>query len=148
MAFPHDGPVSSVAFSHEATQLVSVSSDCAIKIWDLNSNKCLHTLDIDRPLSKILFDASDLYLSSDVGPIAIPAPSHLDGRVAASDFRSLVHHYGGLSADRKWITYDSVNVLWLPSEYRPSCSAVSGNSIGVAVGGRVFIATLSQSCHQ
>ncbi|KAF2200662.1 HET-domain-containing protein [Delitschia confertaspora ATCC 74209] len=33
-----------------------------------------------------------------------------------------------------WIRHRSENLLWLPSEYRPSCSAVSGNTIGIGVG--------------
>jgi hypothetical protein len=38
------------------------------------------------------------------------------------------------------MTYNSENLVWLPSEYRPSCSAVSGKTIGIGVGsGKVWI---------
>jgi WD40 repeat protein len=143
---PHDGPDSSIAFSHDATQLASVSSDRTIEIWERNSSKCLHTVDVDRQLSKISFHKSGLYISTDVGLIAIPAPSGPDRGVVAPDLQPTNHHHGGLSMDGKWITYNSANVLWLPSEYRPSCSAVSGNLIGIAFGGRVLICTLSRGC--
>ncbi|XTI91611.1 hypothetical protein V2W45_736279 [Cenococcum geophilum] len=45
-----------------------------------------------------------------------------------------------LSPDGAWITYDLENVVWLPSEYRPLCSAASGKTIGIGVGsGKVWI---------
>jgi hypothetical protein len=45
-----------------------------------------------------------------------------------------------LSADTVWITHNSENLVRLPSEYRPSCSAVSGNTISIGVRtGRVWI---------
>jgi hypothetical protein len=38
------------------------------------------------------------------------------------------------------MTYNSENLAWLPSEYRPSCSVVSGKTIGIGVGsGKVWI---------
>lgn len=44
----------------------------------------------------------------------------------------------GLSGE--WITYNSENLLWLPPEYRPSCSAVSGGMIGIGAGsGEVWL---------
>jgi WD40 repeat protein len=142
---PHDGPESSISFSHDAKQLVSISSDFTIEIWEWNSSKCLYSIHVGRPHSRVAFDESGLYLSTDIGLIAIPSPSDTNESLVATDSGSLDHHHGGSSLDGKWITYNSVNVLWLLTEYRPSCSAVSGNSIGIAVGSRVFIATLSPS---
>jgi WD40 repeat protein len=40
----HSNCVSSVAFSHDWTRLVSVSYDKTIKIWDVSSGECLQTL--------------------------------------------------------------------------------------------------------
>jgi hypothetical protein len=45
-----------------------------------------------------------------------------------------------LSLDGAWITYNSENLVWLPSEYRPPYSAVLGRTIGIGVGsGKVWI---------
>jgi hypothetical protein len=42
--------------------------------------------------------------------------------------------------DRSWITIDSRNLLWLPSDYRPSSSAVAGTTIAVgSVTGRITV---------
>ena len=40
----HSTHVSSVAFSHDSTQLASASHDRSVKIWDAGSGKCLQTL--------------------------------------------------------------------------------------------------------
>jgi WD40 repeat protein len=37
----HSNCVSSVAFSHDSTRLISVSYDKTIKIWDVSSGECL-----------------------------------------------------------------------------------------------------------
>ena len=34
--------------------------------------------------------------------------------------------------------YNSENRLWLPSEYRPLHSAVSGDTIGIGVGSAIY----------
>jgi WD40 repeat protein len=40
----HGQFVTSVAFSHDSSRLVSASADCTVKIWDASSGACLHTL--------------------------------------------------------------------------------------------------------
>ncbi|KAF1934812.1 hypothetical protein EJ02DRAFT_488717, partial [Clathrospora elynae] len=41
----HGDRVSSVAFSHDSTQLASGSGDKTVKIWDASSGTCLQTLE-------------------------------------------------------------------------------------------------------
>jgi WD40 repeat protein len=135
-----------IALSHDATQLALVSNNGFIEIWERNHSKCLQAIYVGKQLSNVSFHASGLYLSTDVGLIAIPASSDPDERVVAPNLQSTPHYTAGLSIDGKWITYNSINVLRLPSEYRPSRSAVSGDLVAMAVGGRVFICTLSRSC--
>ncbi|KAF2277292.1 WD40 repeat-like protein [Westerdykella ornata] len=111
----HNSDVRSVAFSHDSAQIASASADCTVKIWDASSGKCLQTL--KRHCDSVRSVSS-----------------------ALDDLRNLELGCCGLSPDRAWITYNSENVLWLPSEYRPSCSALSGKTIGVGVGsGKVWV---------
>jgi hypothetical protein len=50
----------------------------------------------------------------------------------------------GLSSDGAWITYDSENVLWLPSDYRPSCSTVCAKTVAIGVGsGKVWMCSFN-----
>ncbi|KAF2254521.1 hypothetical protein BU26DRAFT_447355, partial [Trematosphaeria pertusa] len=50
------------------------------------------------------------------------------------DAQKPLYQGGAVSSDGVWITYNTENLLWLPQEYRPSCSAVSGEMIGIGVG--------------
>ena len=43
--YGHSDMVSSVAFSHDGTQVVSGSGDKTVKIWDASSGACLKTLE-------------------------------------------------------------------------------------------------------
>ncbi|KAL1644350.1 hypothetical protein SLS61_008857, partial [Didymella pomorum] len=134
----HSDWVSSVAFSHDSSKLASASWDDTVKVWDASSGACLQTLNIGRTLYSLSFDPTSSFLRTDIGPIAI----HDQGVRSESDVVELAHpHYLGtsLSSDNIWIKYNGRNVLWIPSEYRPSCSAVCGNRVGMGVGtGRVW----------
>ncbi|KAK3693369.1 hypothetical protein B0T22DRAFT_449660 [Podospora appendiculata] len=51
-----------------------------------------------------------------------------------------------LGLDQSWITCNGKNVLWVPPEYRPSCSAVQGQMISIGCSsGRVFTIGFSRT---
>ena len=108
----HIGYVSSVAFSHDSTRLASASSDSTIKIWDASSGACLQTL------------VGHSYLVN----------------LVAFETQQPIHQGISISSDGTWITHNAQKRLWLPSEYRPECAAVSGRCIGIGTGsGKVWI---------
>jgi WD40 repeat protein len=140
----HSSSVNSVAFSHNSTRLASASYDSTVRIWDASSGACLQTLMVGRVLRGISFDATGLHLHTELGVIAINAPLTLNTTPIAPKPQGPQYQGGGLSSDRAWITYDSKNVVWLPSEYRPSCSAVSANTVGIGVGsGKVWMCSFN-----
>ncbi|KAF2195846.1 WD40 repeat-like protein, partial [Zopfia rhizophila CBS 207.26] len=136
----HNNSVCSVAFSHDSARLASASEDNTVKIWDASSGECLQTLSIGKALYGISFDITNSYLHTDIGTIDISAPS---GSITLPTILEPYNpQYRGLalSPDSVWITYNSENLVWLPLEYRPSRSAVSGKTIGMGVGtGRVWM---------
>jgi WD40 repeat protein len=140
----HSKKVNSVAFSHDSTRLASASDDRTVKVWDPASGTCLQTLDIGRPLFTLSFKASGSGLLTEIGAIAFSsAPSNI---ASAQQSEPPQYQAAGLSSDRTWITYDSQNVIWLTSEYRPSHSAVSKDIIGIGVGsGRVWICNVEST---
>ncbi|KAF2685713.1 HET-domain-containing protein [Lentithecium fluviatile CBS 122367] len=145
----HRGSVSSVAFSHDSARLASASLDRTAKIWDASSGECLLTFNIGKPLYCISFDITGSYLHTDIGPIEISVPPSLLN-LLPSNLGPLNPQYQGLglSADGVWITYNSERLVWIPSEYRPACSAVSGETIGIGVGnGRVWICNVHYNIH-
>ncbi|KAF2189253.1 WD40 repeat-like protein [Zopfia rhizophila CBS 207.26] len=136
----HSDWVRSVAFSHDSTRLASASSDNTVKIWDVSSGDCLQTLKVDKALYHMSFNISDTYLHTEIGTINISTQSSSNTLLTNSEPHIPQYQGLALSSDGVWITYDSKNLVWVPSEYRPSCSAVSGKTIGIGVGtGRVWI---------
>ncbi|KAF2262809.1 WD40 repeat-like protein [Lojkania enalia] len=107
----HSNGIRSVAFSHDSTRLASGSGsgmpwgDNTVKIWDVSSGECLHTLEgHSNRVNSVAFSHNSTRLASGSGS-------------AWGD--SMIYQGLGLSSDRTWITYNSENLLWLPSEYRP-----------------------------
>ena len=127
----HSDMVLSIAFSYDSTRLASSSFDKTVRIWDTNNGECLQTLEVGRWFVQLSFDLTGSYLHTDFGTIAISFLSNSNMLPSTSEpqFQGLA-----LSLDGAWITYNSRKLVWLPSEYRPLVSTVSGNTIGVGVG--------------
>jgi WD40 repeat protein len=139
----HSDRVNSVAFSHDSARLASASGDKTVKIWDASSGECLQTLEIGKALFNISFDTTGSCLHTGIGTIAVDASSALNMTPSITDPQNPRYQGGALSSDGAWITYNAENLVWLPSEYRPSCSTVSGKTIGVGVGsGKVWMCNL------
>ncbi|KAK4448347.1 hypothetical protein QBC34DRAFT_112805 [Podospora aff. communis PSN243] len=136
----HNHAVWSVAFSADGRRLASGSGDRTIKIWDAASGQCLQTHNVSTPVTYVSFDDTGHYLITDVGRISI----------AAAITESLtqpptVKQEYSLGQDESWITCNGKNVLWLPPECRPSCSAVIGRMISIGCSsGRVLIISFSR----
>ena len=132
----HNHPVISVAFSYDSTRLASSSLDRAVMIWDTSSGECLHTLEVGNYLYRLSFDLTGSYLHTEKGTIDISDLSNENMLPRSSE----PHYRGlGLSSDEAWITYNSRKLVWLPSEYRSSKSAVVGDTICVGVGCDVWM---------
>jgi WD40 repeat protein len=135
----HGSSVNSVAFSPDLTRLASGSVDNTVKIWDARSGACLHTFKVNNIVRRMKFDQTGRLLRTNIGTLVLGTstspvlhnPTNLD--------TSHVNGWG-LSSDKVWITFNSNNTLWLPAEYRPSCSDVSRQMIGIGVSsGKIWI---------
>ena len=136
----HSDQVRSVAFSHDSTRLASASDDGTVKVWDTSSGECLQTLEIGEALLNISVDTTGLYLHTEIGTIAIDILSVSNITSSVTNSQNPRYQSKGLSLDGAWIIYNSENFLWLPSEYRPLCSAVSEKMIGIGTGsGKIWI---------
>jgi WD40 repeat protein len=134
----HRDYVSSVALSHDSTRLASASHDKTVKVWDASSGACLHTLKVNEFLYSLSFDSTGSFLHSEMGTIAIHSSGASINAVAVKP-RCPLYLGAGLSSDRKWIKHNGRKILWIPSDYRPSCSAVCGSTVSMGVGsGRVW----------
>ncbi|USP79361.1 uncharacterized protein yc1106_06635 [Curvularia clavata] len=134
----HKSYISSVAFSRNSSRLASASKDETVKIWGVSSGTCLHTLNISMSLSRLSFGSTDTVLHTEIGTVIIPSSqvsSSADVAVSKPQYQNV-----SLSPDGVWVMRAGVKRLRIPSEYRPSCSAVSGALVGMGVGsGKVWL---------
>ena len=127
----------------EGTRLASAFGDRTVKIWDASSGACLQTLDVSKSLSNLSFDATSLCLLTKIGSIDVSA-SIGSGAESVTVLQRPQYLDAGVSSDNTWITYNGKHLLWIPPEYRPSCSSVCGNIIGMGVGsGRVWVCSIN-----
>jgi WD40 repeat protein len=140
----HSDVVMSVAFSPDSTRLASASRDRTVKIWNAGGGECLQTLEGHSDvLYNISFDATGSYLHTDIGNV-VDASSTSNKTLDGVERHNPQYQGVGLSANGEWITWNSENLVRLPSEYRPWCSVVSGRTIGIGVGsGKVWMCTLN-----
>jgi len=139
----HDHWVNSVVFSPDASRLASASYDNTVKIWDASSGACLQMLEVGMTLWNISFDITGSHLRTDIGIIAnISSP--LPSIPPMMEHQRPVFQGAGLSADNGWwITYNSENLVRLPSEEQLACSAVSANTVAIGFqSGRVCLCSL------
>jgi WD40 repeat protein len=138
--------VYSLAFSYDSSRLAA-SDRMRVTIWDARGGECLQTLIISRfQINNIVdmsFDITGSYLHTSIGNIAVDVPSSSDSETHEMEIQNPRFLAASLSLNGEWITHKSKNIVWIPSEYRPYCSAISGNTIGIGTStGKVWICNL------
>jgi WD40 repeat protein len=134
----HSSTVGSVAFSHDSAQLASAYWDNTVKIWDASSGVCMQTLNIGQVLHNLSFDSTARFLYTETGTIVIQSLEISSMKDTEEPKRPLYQDIN-LNLDRIWVKHADNNMLWIPSEYRPSCSTVCGTMVGMGVrSGRVW----------
>lgn len=136
----HGGSVSSVAFLPDSGRLASGSGDRAVKIWDPHSGVCLQTFQVGRAPSLLAFDKGSSTLRTEHDMLKIEGFPSSYTTSASSDTQGLSCPLVGITSDLVWLTRDSTRTLWIPSDFRPSCTAISSTTIGLGVAsGKVWV---------
>ncbi|KAL4861478.1 hypothetical protein BDV12DRAFT_203968 [Aspergillus spectabilis] len=134
----HSDWVQSVAFSQDGQLLASGSRDQTIKLWDPATGTLKHTLAADGHVTKIEFSKKILLLHTNVGSYDIHA-WHQGFSSTASEISSEVSLQAG-----RWVAIQGQKQLWLPPDYQPACSTISGGTIAFGCkNGRVCMITIS-----
>ncbi|OAP64881.1 hypothetical protein AYL99_00853 [Fonsecaea erecta] len=142
----HSSWVRSVTFSPDSTRLASASNDCTVKIWDVSSGASLQTLSIGKRLRTISFDITGSYLHTNIGIVTIDVSSATGMTPDKMEHQNPQYEGVGLGLNGDWITCNSQNIIWLPSEYRPQSSAVSGRTMAIGAGsGKVWMCELQRT---
>jgi hypothetical protein len=93
-----------------------------VRLWDATSGAWKHTFKIGICSSNLLFSEDGQYLKTDRGLLSLNSGS-FDVYLS----QALDEPIYAISIDNGWVTQDGQKLLWLPPDFRPSCSAVSIN---------------------
>ncbi|OWT42589.1 vegetative incompatibility protein HET-E-1 [Pochonia chlamydosporia 170] len=136
-----------VAFSHDLQLVASSSDDNTIRIWRADTGECTQTIDIGLSASILSFDpANNRLLTSNGAFTILGMPSGFNSTdTPGPRVGGLARHTGyGISLGKPWVTFNGENILWLPMDFRPTCSAVSESTVVIGCNsGRVLVLDLS-----
>ncbi|KAA6411567.1 MAG: hypothetical protein FRX48_04847 [Lasallia pustulata] len=137
----HSDWVRAVAFSPDGKQLASGSGDKTVRIWDTATGATLQTFEAHTVITRLSYSSDGsivtnrgrldaISLHEDAAFSSISSP--LVSRPVA--FRP------NIFVQDEWIVHKKSRMLWLPPDYRHSCSAVYENIVCLGHGsGRVSI---------
>ncbi|KAH6876844.1 hypothetical protein B0T10DRAFT_414045, partial [Thelonectria olida] len=144
----HSRSARSVAFSHDSALVASASVDRTVRIWRTDAGDCVQAVHVGFA-SHVSFEPGNVRLLTDLGAITVHKPLVAEASVASTTPVMPNHirdcRFGfGITGDGCWISWHGNNLLWLPVDFRPSCSTVLGSTIAIGCkSGRVIIVRFS-----
>ncbi|KAH0429419.1 hypothetical protein CcaCcLH18_08433 [Colletotrichum camelliae] len=123
--------ITAIAFSSNSESLASADKAQNVRIWSTFSGQCTQVLDVGRSLISLSFSPDDLQLRTSFGDIAIEKSVHTSQAISpaleddelenTSVIRRRPRWQGyGIDVSGKWITWNGVNIIFLPADINPS----------------------------
>jgi WD40 repeat protein len=123
----HNNAVNAIAFSPNSKLLASASIDKNVRLWDATTGARKQILEVNVLVSSLSFTEDGRYLKTDRGLLSLDSglvPTYLHRE-------QLIYP---IFIEEEWVTRDEQNLLWLPPDYRPRCSAYFNNMIVLGCG--------------
>jgi WD40 repeat protein len=131
----HTNWVRVVAFSSDGQLLASASKsgDKTIRLWDPATGKKLQKLEVNGIVTMMSFSTNGPFLETNKGVLEVEFYTPPVSSPQTNTITKAIREH--------WLTRDSENLIWLPPEYRPACSAFQNNVLvlGCSSGQVVFI---------
>ncbi|CAN9292558.1 unnamed protein product [Alternaria alternata] len=134
----HTREVSSVAFSAAGDRLASASRDKAVRVWDAKTGQPLQTFEDTDWIESVAFSNDGSCLEANRGTLLLSLPAQSTSTLISQPPIQRIF------VVERWLTVDAEEIIWIPANYQPSCTAVYSRQIAFGYSsGRVLVLELS-----
>jgi hypothetical protein len=137
----HFDPICAVAFSADG-KVVASSDGLTVNLWDTSKGALPQALRVDAGIRGLSFSASGPYLETDRGLLRFET-TYFSAPPPQSEPISEIF------LKERWVARGMEDLLWLPPDYRATCSAFQGRILVLGhASGQITILKFSFSCGQ